>query len=348
MRKPLVPEDLHLPFARDAAVATFTRACICVGLNKLDRRPVSEHIKRWRDDQLELVVRAATTPTAIATAGPLATAAHAFLSALVPVSAGIDLLGRGLGLQFAGAASIIVPSIAVPVADFVAELSGFPVQQATTGPGTTLTPHKLGVIATLTSEMMRSSSAEQLVRQVLVEACGPAIDRVLFSSTAAAPDRPAGLLHNITALTPAAAGEKAQAVVDDLQSLAIAVAPVAGNGNIVLVASPDSAVALVLRLPQSVTWPVLTSASLAARTVIAVAANALVNVVEGGPQIDAATQTAVHEETAPLPIVSPTGTVAYPVRSLYQTDAVALRMRWPLTWSLRAPNAIAYMTAVNW
>jgi hypothetical protein len=348
VRPPLVPEDLSLPYARDAAAATFVRACIAIGLNRLDRRPASEHAKRWREDrELETVVRAATSPAAIANASALATAAYAFLSALVPVSAGIDLLGRGLGLKFNGAASIIVPSIAVPTAGFVSELSGFPVQQATTGPGTTLTPSKLGVLASLTSEMMRSSNAEQLVKQVLIEACGPAIDAALFSNAAAGPGPP-GLLHGVTALPPAAAGEKSQVLVDDIQSLATAIAPVAGNGNIVLIASSDASVALSLRLPQSVPWPVLTSASLAPRTVIAVAANGIVSAVEGTPQIDASQETTIHEEQNAAPIVGPGGTVAYPVRSMFQTDSISLRLRWPLSWSLRAPNAIAFMSGVNW
>jgi ATP-dependent DNA ligase len=29
--------------------------------------------------------------------------------------------------------------------------------------------------------------------------------------------------------------------------------------------------------------------------------------------------------------------VARPVRSIYQTDSVALRMRWPISWALRSP-----------
>src|SRR5262249_38102790 len=139
---------------------------------------------------------------------------------------------------------------------------------------------------------------------------GPAVDRVLFSANAAATDRPAGLLNGIAALTPAAPGEKAQAIVDDLQALGLAVAGVAGNGAITLVASPDAAGALRLRLPQTVEWPVLTSAALPARTVIAVAANAIVSAVEGAPTIDASTIAEFHRESVPAPIVTSAGTVA--------------------------------------
>jgi hypothetical protein len=115
----------------------------------------------------------------------------------------------------------------------------------------------------------------------------------------AAPDRPAGLLNGITPLTPAAAGEKSQILVDDLQTIASAIAPVAGNGEIVLVAAPAQAVAIQLRLPSAVTWPVLTSAGLPPKTVIAVAVNGLVSAIDGAPAIDASQEAEIHRESVP-------------------------------------------------
>jgi hypothetical protein len=221
IQRPLVPEDIR----RDP-VATLTRAALCVALAKLDgRTPVTEFAKRWREDrQLDTVLRAAVSPASIASTPALAQTTVAFLATLVPVSAGADLLNRALGLSFDGAAQISVPAIAVPNADFVAEMAPIPVQQAATSPGPTLLPHKLAVITSLTGEMMRSSNAEALVRIVLAESTGPAIDRVLFSSNAAAADRPAGIMNGIAPLTPAGPAEKATALVDDLQTLATAVA----------------------------------------------------------------------------------------------------------------------------
>src|SRR5262249_3010240 len=246
----------------------------------------------WDDRATDLVLRAATSPTSLAGTPALAQVAVAFLSTLVPVSAGADLLTRGIGLNFDGAASVSVPGISFATgAGFVAEGAPLPVQQGTTTPGPTFSPFKLAVITSLTSEMLRSSNAETLVRQVLIESTGPALEAVLFSNAAATTSAPAGLRNGISGLTPAAPGEKAQAIVDDLQALGLPVASVAGNGAITLVASPDAAVALRLRLPQTVQWPVLTSASLAARTVIAVAANAVVSAVEGAPLIDAGQET---------------------------------------------------------
>jgi hypothetical protein len=351
MRTPVVvPEDRD---RNGNSISPLVRAAIAVGLAGLDRRTGSavDHAqRRFGDDRnLNLVLRAATSPTSLAGTPALARIAVAYLEALTPVSAGADLLARGIGLNFDGHAQISVPGIARPIADFVGEGQPIPVQIAPTSAGPTLTPFKLAVITSLTREMMESSNAETLVRAVLLEATGPALDKVLFSANAAASDRPAGLLNGIAPLTPASATSgKSEVIVDDLQALGLAIAPVSGNGEITLIASPDAAVALRLRLPSPVQWPILTSASLAARTVIAVAANAIVSAIEGTPEISASAVAEFHRETVPAPIVTSAGTVATPVGSLYQTDEVGLKMRWLISWALRSSAALAWMQSVNW
>jgi hypothetical protein len=179
--------------ARDEAVRSLVRAVIATALGALDSmtRPAEIARSKWGDDRaLDLVLRAAVSPTSLAGTPQLAQVAVAFLKALVPASAGADLLARGIGLNFDGAASIGVPGIAVPVCDFVAEGAAIPVQIAPTSAGPTLHPCKLAVITSLTGEMMRNTNAETLVRQVLIESTGPAIDKAMFSTTAGDATRP--------------------------------------------------------------------------------------------------------------------------------------------------------------
>jgi hypothetical protein len=345
MNKPFLPSDRER-----AAVNSLTHAAIATGLAKLDRSiRASDFVRRtWDDRNADLIIKAASSPATTAITA-LTQISVAYLETLVPVSAGADLLQRGIGLNFAGAAQINVPAIQVPTANFVGEGLPIPVVVETTTAGPQLIPHKLAVITTLTHEMMVNPNAETLIRQALIEATGPALDKQLFSANAAASDRPAGLMNGIAALTAASAGgNKGETLVNDLQTLATAIAPVAGNGNIVLVASPDAAVALVLRLPQHVQWPVLTSSSLAARTVICVAANAIVSAVEGAPVIDASSVMEVHRESSPAEIVTSAGVVAVPVGSMYQTDQIGLRLRWPISWALRTSAGLAWMQSVNW
>jgi hypothetical protein len=353
MNKALPP---HFPIAPSEglrAVTPLVRAAIAVGLAKLDHTITpSAYAKRtWDDRGVDMILRAAVSPTALGNTSALAQVAVAFLETLVPASAGADLLARGIGLNFSGATSISVPAIGAPSpgADFVGEGLPIPVTTATTSAGPTLTPHKLAVITTLTGEMMRNPNAETLIRQALIDSTGPALDKVLFSANAAGTDRPAGLLNGISALTPVSATSgKSEVIVDDMQALATAIAPVAGNGDIILVASPDAAVALRLRLPQTIEWPVLTSASLAARTVIAVAANAVVSAVDGAPQVDASTHTELVRDTVPTTVDDALTAPMQYVGTVYQTDQVALRLRWPITWALRTTAGLAWMSGVNW
>jgi hypothetical protein len=150
-------------------------------------------------------------------------------------------------------------------------------------------------------------------------------------------------------LTPAAAGQsKGEILVDDLQKIATALGPVAGNSNIVLVGSSDAAAALKMRLPEGAEWPVLTSNSLAAKTVIGVATSCIVSAIDGVPQIEASKEAAIHYDTVPGEIVDIGGVRAAPVGSLYQTDNVGLKLRWPISWALRDARGIAFMTGVNW
>jgi hypothetical protein len=324
---------------------SLVRACIATGAATLDRSVNLDNFVRhkWAGDRdVTLLLRSAVAPLTLAGSSAFANIATTFLRALTPVSAAADLLGRVLSLEFGGATQINCPGIALPVADFVAEGAPIPVQRATTSAGPTLEPHKLAVITTLTNETLQSANAEALVRQALIESTGPALDAVLFSAAAAGPDRPAGLLNGIAALTPAAAGAKEQAMVDDLANIATAVAPVAGNGGIVLVVAPSQGVALALRLAQRLPYAVMVSSSLAAGTVIGVATNGVVTAAQGAPQIDASKQVVIQEETTPSALM--TG----PTRSLFQTDSAALRLRWPITWARRDVRAVAWMAGVSW
>jgi hypothetical protein len=292
-------------------------------------------------------MRAASSPTSLADTPALSRISVSFLDALVPMSAGAALLRAGIGLNFNGSAQISAPSVALPNASFVAEAAPISVQKAPSA-AATLTPHKLAAIVTLSRELLEAGSAEDLVRAALVEATGPALDAILFDANAATTTRPAGLLAGITPLAASAATEKSEAAADDLAQLALATASVGGNGNVVLVGSPDTMAAIKTRLPQTPDWPTFVSASLPPKTVIMVATNAIVSAIEGAPVVDASPHAEIHFETVPQEIVTAAGTVATPVASIYQDDTLALRLRWSLTWALRSSAGIAWVQNTKW
>jgi hypothetical protein len=330
MTRALVPEDL----ARLHPMRAITRAAIAIAFGGLSRGTLPEQVmrSRWPDDRdAMLVLRAASSPATTVNTPALVQTVKAFLAALRPVSASIDLLQRGVGLDFAGAAQITLPSLSAPVVDFVGEGMPIPAVAGVSSTGPSLSPHKVGVITSATSEMLRSPQVEELMTMVLIDACGPGIDKVLLSTSAAASDRPAGILAGVTGLTPST-GTGQTAMINDLRQLATAVGSVAGNGAITLVGSPDVTAALHLWLPRPPEWPVLTSNSLAPKTVIAVAANALASAVEGPPAIEANREAEFQSDTAP----ASDGTLGSP-RYSNLVSFVSERSRRTITYEVTSP-----------
>ena len=62
------------------------------------------------------------------------------------------------------------------------------------------------------------------------------------------------------------------------------------------------------------------------------------------------TATLHMEDTTPLAIgtVGSPNTVAAPVRSLWQTDTVGIRMIQPMNWTLRRSGVLAWTQSVTW
>jgi hypothetical protein len=110
---------------------------------------------------------------------------------------------------------------------------------------------------TFTSEMMRSSAIEELSRDALTRAIALALDAALFSSAAVSSAAPAGLLNGITSLTPSAATTPTDAMIQDIENLIAALAPIAGSTPVVLISSLQRAMTAPMRtaaLSHSGSW----------------------------------------------------------------------------------------------
>jgi hypothetical protein len=356
MQRVLVPEDRygngHAQRAvREMAMDSLVRACITTAHGKLNPGVSMKSFAaaRWGSEEANNIVgvlRAATSPAMTSNANwaaPLSPIVSAFLANLVPLSAGAALLNKVLSLQFDGAGAVRIPNLSVPLADFVQEGSGIPVVNGTLTIQTSLEPAKFAVIVVLTNEMLASSNAEALVRDALLQSTGPSLDRRLFDANPAVPDlRPAGLLNGIAPLAATAGGGYA-AMVGDLTKLANAIAPKAGNGGMTFVAAAPQAISIGLQLVQGLAWPLLTSASLLAGIVVAVANNGVVAAAGEAPLIDTTKAASVVMDTAPGAIMS-----GGPVHAMFQTDTTGLRLRWPISWAVRDPGAIAWVQGTTW
>jgi hypothetical protein len=291
----------------------------------------------WGDDKVAALLTRATAGPAMASqatwAQELSQVALALLTHLVPMSAGAALLLQGLNLQFGGAGTIKVIGIGSGQAKWVVEGAPIAVVQFLLS-GPTLQPHKLASICALTAEMLANQNAEEFIRTALVESAAPALDAALFSSTAGSSAQPQGLLLGAATVTPSASADALDAMGSDISGLVAALGAFAGNGNLTFVANPAQATryALYTETP----FRMLMSNALAPGVVVAIANNALASVVEP-VVIDAATAAALHEEdTNPLPIGS-----ASPAKSMFQTQCAALRIKLPVTWTVRNSSAVA-------
>ena len=85
--------------------------------------------------------------------------------------------------------------------------------------------------------------------------------------------------------------------------------------------------------------------------VVAIDAADFVAVGGEAPRFEISDQATLHmEDTAPADIVSGAapGTPANPVKSLWQTDSLALRLILPINWTIRRAGVVAYVAGVTW
>jgi len=347
-RRPLVPEDINRGRPRDTLFKALTASFVGKVLKRHPLDVIGD------DRSVELLLRSPTSPATLSGSGwadKLAASAVAdVLTALVPVSAAADLIQRGLRVNFEGHASIIVPGRVVTATDaggFITEGAPIPVR-ALPVTSLTLTPFKLGVICVFSNELGRYSvpNAQRVIEQN--EAAVVRLDAELFGNAAASSTRPAGLLNGLSTVGAATAGSEAMG--QDIGKLLGALATAGGGRNPVFVCSPPQAGSLKLRAGAQWDYPVLSSPALAAGTVVCVEAGSFASGFSAVPEIDTTNAGALHfEDTTPLQLVSGAGpTVATPVRSLFQTDASAIKMVLRCSWGMRAAGHIQIVTSVTW
>ena len=365
IRRPLVPEDLRRPPGQ-----SLVRAVTADLLRYAKRGPpasldevLARHFPSEQHREIEVFTKADASPAKTSTAGwantLVQTAVEDFLLNLGPSSAASTLLRRCLTFRFdRSAGNIKVPDLVANAtsATFVAEGAPIPVRNYSFGSGVTLKPLGFKTISAFTREALGYSGVnlELIVRTVLAENVGLALDAIVFSNTAeVAGVSPAGLLVGLSGLTPSTATPLADALLEDVRDLVAAVAAVAGNAPIVLVAAPAQSVSLRLFFARSGPPPyeVLASAALTAGTVLAVATNCVAAVIDDTLSFDVSDKAVLVMTDAGSEMVAATGgtsVAADPMRSLFQTDTLALRMRFGVNFALRNSGGLAFMNSVTW
>jgi hypothetical protein len=196
-------------------------------------------------------------------------------------------------------------------------------------------------------EQASVESAVVIVSRILGDAAAKGIDLIAFSSGADDGVRPAGLLHGTTPITAATAGT--DAMTEDVANLVKAVADAfIDPSDVVFIAAPRQAMALRIKPTPLFDSPVITAAALPDKTLIAAAPGGIYFGYDGTAEIDSSREAVIHfEDTAPLPLIGSTGTVAAPQRSAFQTDTIFLRCRARCAWCAY-PGSIQLITGTNW
>jgi HK97 family phage major capsid protein len=321
-----------------------------------------------------VVNKAASAPATTTTSGwasQLVTTVNAdFLESLMPASVFPGLSARGLRLNFGRNGVISIPSrSATPTiaGSFVGEGAPIPVRQGAFT-ATTLTPKKMAVISTFTREIAQHSipAIEGLIRDAIREDTSVALDSILLDATAASAIRPAGLRNGVSGLT-ATSGGGFTALVGDIKAMAGELIT-ATNGNLrapVWIMNPAQALSISMTqnaggdfpFQQEINqnnlrgYPIIVSGTVTAAQIILVDAADFVSVSGDEPEFTVSDQATLHmDDTTPLAIgtAGSPNTVAAPVRSLFQTDTVGIRMILPLNWALRRSGVVSVTSSVTW
>ncbi len=348
----------------------FKSAC-CVLVAHADKRNYAEVCKaRYPgDDEVAMMVKAAVNPADTVTPGWAAELVGQQIAEFVDVLAAVSVYGalasQSLRVTFDRNGIIKVPSRnKVPnlAGVFVGEGGAIPVKKGSLT-SVSMLPHKAAVISTFTRELaqLANPSIEAVIREGIIEDTGTQIDTNLLDAVAASAIRPAGLLNGV-ALIPSS-GNSAANIATDMRALLDAITAAGGGRRIALILHPSRVVGLStvtnatgqFLFRDEVANGTLFGASLIVSTnvapdhVIAVDAADFVTATGDSPEWNVSDVATIHEEdTAPLPIVDGAGVAAKPVRSLWQTASIGIRMIWPLTWAMRRAGMVAALSGVGW
>jgi hypothetical protein len=322
----------------------------------------------------DVINKTATIPADTVTSGwasqLVQTSIGEFFAALIPNSVYPALAAKGGSFTFGrnGALSLPTRSATPTIAGaFVAQGAPIPVRQGafTAIP---LTPKKMGVISTFTREISEHSTPaiEALIRQAITEDTSVAIDTILLDATAADTTRPAGLRNGVT--------ESANSTLTTLDGMiadfkVLATALITGtNGNIrnpVWIMNPTCALNIVTKTTTTgdtpyraeiaagtlFGWPIIQSTNIPFDRVIAMDAADFMTATGDTPNFSVSDQAVLHmEDTTPLAIgtAATPNTVAAPVRSLWQTDCIGIRMLLDINWAMRRTGVISWSETFAW
>jgi HK97 family phage major capsid protein len=326
------------------------------------------------DEGTQIILRAAVNPAATGTAGYAAelvqTTYSGFLDRLIANSLYGPLSETGMRIDFGSNGVVKIPTrtaTAKAAGAWVGEGSPKPVKKISLAP-ITMTPTKLAVITTFTEEMAFYSTPaiEGILRKAMTDDTQESLDGFLIDNVASSGSRPAGLLNGVTPVAASSASTTVQKIVDDLNALIKPMEAVGGGGKIVLMVNPAQARSLTMATTTTGDFVfdglaqaagkfgiarIVASRTVPVGTVIAVDAEWFATATGDTPRFAVSNEATLHEEdTTPLALgtAGSPNVVAAPMRSLFQTDSIAIRLSLYITWAMTRASMVQTITAVGW
>jgi HK97 family phage prohead protease len=359
----------------------FLRHCVVQVKAHISKKPIeqvlAETYGHYGDFEVTREVhnwytRAATAPATMTTVGWAAELAQIqygeFFDILIPGSIYAPLSGHGFRATLGRFAQLSLPTRTVTPTvsgSFVGEGSPIPVRQAQTA-AVVINLKKMAVIVSYTREIAEHSTPqiEGLLRQFIAEDTQVAIDTVLVDANPATAIRPAGLRSGVVGLTATAGGGFA-ALIGDIKQMISVLAAANALRTPVWIMHPSQATSISLTATANGVfpfkmeidakmlqgYPTIISSTIPVGTVILLDAADFVTVTGDEPRFEVSDQATLHfDDTTPLQISTPgaPNVVAAPVRSMFQTDSLALRMIMPMNWIMRRAGVVAWISGVTW
>lgn len=351
-----------------------------------NRGDAADYAKAMGDDEMSAILRVPAQVIERATvavgdsittgwAAELATIQQAN-SSFIEMLRAASIVARfpGRQMDFAGDSSIVVPrQTAGAKGSFIGQNKPIPVG-ALAFDDLTLTPKKAAIIVPATNELLSKSSpsALQLIQDDIVAGTGETIDSLFVSTTAAVANvSPAGLL--VGAATSASAGNTLANVDADMKTMINSL--IAANVPFtrpVWIMNPQRLNSLAhLRdgaggkaFPEIAngmlgSFPVITSTNVTATVVVLTDASQVIIASDYAPMLSISEDaTLVLDDSVPAPNIGEevdaaiAGAGGAPaadrISSMYQQDAVAIRLKMGIDWGHRHVAGTYMLTGVGW
>lgn len=366
------PSYIHLHKEREKGFKAFASFACMVKAHHDKSSPIEIAKAAYKDDpEIAIIVKAATDPATMTDAAWAAPLVRETWGEFMDLIRDISIYPRlpGIRLEFDRYGKITLPKNVGRgqlAGSFVGEGKPIPVREGAYG-GVDLTPKKLAVISVFTREIgMHSMPAIQgLIQSQMLEDTAESLDGLYLDAEARDTLRPAGMQD--TTETGAgningSSGTTVAAIIADTQAMVGRMIAARTGSTAVWCINPLRVLSLrnvqdaasgefVFRAEIAAGtfqgYPLIISQNVPDDLLLLQSDGAVAFANDYAPAIEVSDQaTIVFDDTVPDDVLPDTNT--QPVKSMFQTDSIAVKMHAGLDWRISRIGGVQILTGVDW